>query len=232
MAMPDSQTDKTTDPKANLTEIRARIETAANDARRSAREVSLIAVAKRQPLDRVNALLEAGHRVFGENRIQEAADKWPAIKRRFPDVELHMVGSLQSNKVADAIALFDAIHSIDRMKLARRVAEEIATAQRDPELFVQINTGEEPQKSGILPQEADDFIHQCREGLGLRISGLMCLPPIDEEASLHFALLARIARRNGIDNLSMGMSEDFETAIILGATHIRVGTALFGSRDP
>jgi pyridoxal phosphate enzyme (YggS family) len=230
--MPDSQTDKTTDPKANLTEIRARIETAANDARRSAREVSLIAVAKRQPLDRVNALLEAGHRVFGENRIQEAADKWPAIKRRFPDVELHMVGSLQSNKVADAIALFDAIHSIDRMKLARRVAEEIATAQRDPELFVQINTGEEPQKSGILPQEADDFIHQCREGLGLRISGLMCLPPIDEEASLHFALLARIARRNGIDNLSMGMSEDFETAIILGATHIRVGTALFGSRDP
>lgn len=230
--MPDSQTHKTTDPKANLTEIRARIETAANGADRSAQEVSLIAVAKRQPLDRVNALLDAGHRVFGENRMQEAADKWPAIKRRFPDVELHMVGSLQSNKAADAIALFDAIHSIDRMKLARKVAEEIAAAQRDPELFVQINTGEEPQKSGILPQEADDFIRQCREELRLRISGLMCLPPIDEEPSLHFALLARIARRNGVKNLSMGMSGDFATAISLGATHIRVGTALFGDRDP
>ena len=230
--MPDSQPHKTSDPKANLTEICARIETAAKRAGRSADEVSLIAVAKRQPPDRIDALLQAGHRVFGENRVQEAADKWPALKRAYPDVELHMVGPLQSNKAADAIALFDVIHSIDRMKLARKVAEEIAAAQRDPELFVQINTGEEPQKSGVMPRQADEFIRQCREELQLRISGLMCLPPIDEEASLHFALLAKIARRNGVENLSMGMSGDFETAIIFGATHIRVGTALFGDRDP
>ncbi|TDI63873.1 MAG: YggS family pyridoxal phosphate-dependent enzyme [Alphaproteobacteria bacterium] len=230
--MSDSQTHKTSDPKANLTEICARIETAAKRAGRSADEVSLIAVAKRQPPDRIDALLQAGHRVFGENRVQEAADKWPALKRAYPDVELHMVGPLQSNKAADAIALFDVIHSIDRMKLARKVAEEIAAAQRDPELFVQINTGEEPQKSGVMPRQADEFIRQCREELQLRISGLMCLPPIDEEASLHFALLAKIARRNGVENLSMGMSGDFETAIIFGATHIRVGTALFGDRDP
>jgi len=230
--MSDSQTHKTSDPKANLTEICARIETAAKRAGRSAHEVSLIAVAKRQPPDRIDALLQAGHRVFGENRVQEAADKWPTLKRAYPDVELHMVGPLQSNKAADAIALFDVIHSIDRMKLARKVAEEIAAAQRDPELFVQINTGEEPQKSGVLPRQADEFIRQCREELQLRISGLMCLPPIDEEASLHFALLAKIARRNGVENLSMGMSGDFETAIIFGATHIRVGTALFGDRDP
>lgn len=230
--MSDSQSHKTSDPKANLTEIRARIETAAKRAGRSAGQVSLIAVAKRQPLDRIDALLAAGHRVFGENRVSEAADKWPALKRNYPDVKLHMVGPLQSNKAADAVALFDAIHSIDRMKLARKVAEEIAAAQRDPELFVQINTGEEPQKSGVLPRDADAFIHQCREELQLRISGLMCIPPIDEEASLHFALLAKIARRNGVKNLSMGMSEDFETAIMFGATHVRVGTALFGDRDP
>jgi len=230
--MSDSQTHKTSDPKANLTEICARIETAAKHTSRSADEVSLIAVAKRQPPDRIDALLQAGHRVFGENRVQEAADKWPALKRAYPDVELHMVGPLQSNKAADAIALFDVIHSIDRMKLARKVAEEIAAAQRDPELFVQINTGEEPQKSGVMPRQADEFIRQCREELQLRISGLMCLPPIDEEASLHFALLAKIAQRNGVKNLSMGMSGDFETAIIFGATHIRVGTALFGDRDP
>ncbi len=230
--MSDSQTHKTSDPKANLTEICARIETAAKRAGRSADEVSLIAVAKRQPPDRIDALLQAGHRVFGENRVQEAADKWPALKRAYPDVELHMVGPLQSNKAADAIALFDVIHSIDRMKLARKVAEEIAAAQRDPELFVQINTGEEPQKSGVMPRQADEFIRQCREELQLRISGLMCLPPIDEEASLHFALLAKIAQRNGVKNLSMGMSGDFETAIIFGATHIRVGTALFGDRNP
>ncbi len=230
--MPDSQPHKTSDPKANLTEICARIETAAKHTGRSADEVSLIAVAKRQPPDRIDALLQAGHRVFGENRVQEAADKWPTLKRAYPDVELHMVGPLQSNKAADAIALFDVIHSIDRMKLARKVAEEIAAAQRDPELFVQINTGEEPQKSGVMPRQADEFIRQCREELQLRISGLMCLPPIDEEASLHFALLAKIARRNGVENLSMGMSGDFETAIIFGATHIRVGTALFGDRDP
>ena len=230
--MSDSQTHKTSDPKANLTEICARIETAAKHTSRSADEVSLIAVAKRQPPDRIDALLQAGHRVFGENRVQEAADKWPALKRAYPDVELHMVGPLQSNKAADAIALFDVIHSIDRMKLARKVAEEIAAAQRDPELFVQINTGEEPQKSGVMPRQADEFIRQCRDELQLHISGLMCLPPIDEEASLHFALLAKIAQRNGVKNLSMGMSGDFETAIIFGATHIRVGTALFGDRDP
>ncbi len=226
-----TQNNKTLDATANLAEIRGRIEAAAKRAGRSADGISLIAIAKKQPLERIEALLEAGHRVFGENRVQEAADKWPSFKRQFPLIELHMVGPLQSNKAADAIALFDAIHSLDRLKLARKLAEEMEKAHRHPQLFVQVNTGEEAQKSGVMPRETDDFIHQCREGLKLNIAGLMCLPPLDEEPALHFALLSKIAARNRLDKLSMGMSSDFETAIAFGATHIRVGTAIFGPRE-
>jgi len=220
------------DPVANLAELKSRIDAAARRAERSPADVALIAVAKRQPLNRIEAVLGAGHRLFGENRLQEAKEKWPALKLRHPDIELHMVGPLQTNKVRDAVLLFDVIHSVDRLKLARLIAEEASAGRRVPRLLVQINTGEEPQKSGVMPREADAFIRQCRDELGLTIDGLMCLPPVDEEPSLHFALLAKIAKRNRLTSLSMGMSDDFETAIEFGATHIRIGTALFGPRQP
>ncbi|PIE07441.1 MAG: YggS family pyridoxal phosphate-dependent enzyme [Rhodobacterales bacterium] len=190
----------------------------------------LVAVSKVQPLDRVVAVLKQGHRLFGENKVQEAAGKWPALRERFPGVELHLIGPLQTNKARQAMMLFDAIETLDRPKLARTIARLKDELGSCPKLFVQVNTGEEPQKAGVLPAEADAFIADCR-GLGLEIAGLMCIPPVDEEPSPHFALLAKIAARNGVAELSMGMSADFETAIAQGATLVRVGSAIFGERD-
>lgn len=187
-----------------------------------------MAVSKLQPEDRVEAMLAAGQRVFGENRVQEAQARWR--ERRTPDLQLRLIGPLQSNKAADAVALFDAIDTLDRPKLAAALADEIQKQGRSPEVLVQVNTGEEPQKAGIFPAEADAFIHAARTEYGLPVAGLMCIPPADEEPALHFALLAKIARRNGLSELSMGMSEDFETAIRFGATMVRVGSALFGAR--
>jgi len=213
----------------SLPEITARIRAACARAGRSPAEVSLIAVSKVQPPERVKAVLDAGHRIFGENRVQEAQGKWPAWKDAYGGVELHLLGPLQSNKVRPAMELFDTIHSIDRIKLARRIADMAQEMGRCPGLFLQVNTGEEGQKAGVLPSEADAFIHEVR-GLDLPVLGLMCIPPADETPSLHFALLAKIAARNGLSGLSMGMSADFEQAIALGATHVRVGSAIFGER--
>ncbi|WP_179378150.1 YggS family pyridoxal phosphate-dependent enzyme [Jannaschia marina] len=213
----------------SLPEITARIDAACDRAGRSPAEVALIAVSKVQPDARVEAVLDAGHRVFGENRVQEAQGKWPAWKERYDGVELHLLGPLQSNKARPAMELFDAIHSVDRLKLARRMADMAQELGRCPDLFLQINTGEEGQKAGVAPAEADDFIHEVR-ALDLPVKGLMCIPPVEETPSLHFALLAKIAARNGLSGLSMGMSADFEEAIALGATHVRVGSAIFGER--
>ena len=168
--------------------------------------------------------------MFGENRVQEAQGKWPELKARYPDIELHLIGPLQSNKAADAVALFDAIETIDRPKIAKAIAKEMKRQGKTPKLFIQVNTGEEEQKAGVLPAETDTFVTYCRDELGLKIAGLMCIPPFDEEPSLHFALLGKIAKRNELPGLSMGMSGDFETAIALGATHVRVGSAIFGAR--
>jgi pyridoxal phosphate enzyme (YggS family) len=214
-----------------LEEIRDRIRKAEEKAGRPEGAVTLIAISKVQPLERVEAVLEAGHRVFGENRVQEAAGKWPGFRERFEGIELHLVGPLQTNKARQAFELFQAIHSVDRPKLARTLARLADETGHCPELFVQVNTGEEEQKAGVLPAEADGFVKDCRD-LGLPLGGLMCIPPVDEEPSLHFALLAKIAERNGLDGLSMGMSADFESAIALGATHVRVGSAIFGERTP
>lgn len=214
----------------SLTEVRARIGAAAEAHGRNAADITLIAVSKLQPLARIEAVLEAGHRVFGENRVQEAQGKWPAFRERYDGVELHLVGPLQTNKVRAAMALFDAIHSVDRVKLARTIARVADETGRCPDIFVQVNTGDEPQKAGVAVDEADGLVDECRS-LGLPVRGLMCIPPVDEPPSLHFALLARIARRNGLAGLSMGMSGDFEEAIAQGATHIRVGSAVFGARD-
>ncbi len=213
----------------SLSEIKSRIATAERAASRPEGSVRLIAVSKKQPLERVRDVLKQGHRLFGENMVQEAAGKWPAFREEFGPVEVHLIGPLQSNKVKQAVGLFDAIHAVDRAKLARKIASEIQAQGRTPELFIQVNTGEEPQKAGVLPAEADAFIAECR-GMDLTISGLMVIPPVDEEPALHFALLRKIAERNGVKNLSMGMSSDFETAIALGATHVRVGSAIFGER--
>jgi len=215
---------------SGLDDIRTRIREAAEKAGRDAADITLVAVSKEQPLDRVESVLETGHRIFGENRVQEAAEKWPAFRERFDGIELHLVGPLQSNKVNEAVELFDVIHSVDRDRIARRLAAGFERTGRPLPCFIQINTGEEPQKSGCLPADADAFIARCRDEFGLNIAGLMCLPPFDEEASPHFALLAKIAERNGLTGLSMGMSGDFETAIALGATHIRIGSAIFGER--
>lgn len=215
---------------SGLDDIRTRIKAAAEEAGRDEADITLVAVSKEQPLDRVESVLESGHRVFGENRVQEAAEKWPAFRERFDGIELHLVGPLQSNKVNEAVELFDVIHSVDRDRIARRLAAGFERTGRPLPCFIQINTGEEPQKSGCLPADADAFIARCRDEFGLNIAGLMCLPPFEEEASPHFALLAKIAERNGLTGLSMGMSGDFETAIALGATHIRIGSAIFGER--
>jgi pyridoxal phosphate enzyme (YggS family) len=214
-----------------LDDVRARIAAAEAEAGRAPGSVRLIAVSKVQPTERVEAVLEAGHRLFGENRVQEAAGRWPPLRERFEDVSLHLIGPLQTNKARQAVEMFDAIHSLDRPKLAAKLADAMAAIGRRPQLFVQINTGEEPQKAGVLPAEADAFLRACREAHGLEIAGLMAIPPFDEAPAPHFALLAKIAERNGLDGLSMGMSEDFETAIALGASHVRVGSAIFGARE-
>jgi len=213
----------------SLPDITARIDAACAAHGRAREDVTLIAVSKVQPADRVQAVLEAGHRVFGENRVQEAAERWPPFQARFDGIFLHLIGPLQSNKARQAFGMFDAIHTLDRQKLARRFADLAQETGRCPDLFIQVNTGEEPQKAGVLPSEADAFVAEAR-GMDLPVRGLMCIPPVEEEASLHFAFLAKIAERNGLSGLSMGMSADFETAISFGATHIRVGSAIFGER--
>ncbi|MBY6117586.1 YggS family pyridoxal phosphate-dependent enzyme [Mameliella alba] len=212
-----------------LSEIQDRIAKACTEAERDTSEVQLIAVSKVQPLDRVEAVLEEGHRLFGENRVQEAAGKWPDFKARFGGVSVHLIGPLQTNKARQAFELFDAIHSVDRPKLARTIARIAQEEGHCPELFIQVNTGEEEQKAGVLPADADGFIAECRE-MDLPLRGLMCIPPVEETPSLHFSLLRKIAERNGLSGLSMGMSSDFEQAIALGATHVRVGSAIFGDR--
>lgn len=214
-----------------LQDITARIDAAARNAGRPAADITLIAVSKVQPLERVTAVLEQGHRVFGENRVQEAQGKWPDFKERFPDTTLHLIGPLQSNKTRAAVELFDAIHTVDREKLARRLAAHAQDRGQSPDIFVQVNTGDETQKAGCALAEVDDLVKTCRD-LDLPLKGLMCIPPVDEEPSLHFALLAKVAARNGLSGLSMGMSGDFESAIAQGATHIRVGSAIFGDRVP
>ncbi len=219
------------DIATNLAAVRALIAAAAEAKGRLGESVTLIAVSKAQPVAKIDDALDAGHKVFGENRVQEAKAKWPGIKARHPDVELHLIGSLQTNKVRDAMALFDVIETVDRAKLARALAAEMTRAGRRVPCYIQVNTGEESQKSGIGPEEADDFISLCRDEVKLPVAGLMCIPPIDEEPALHFALLREIARRNQIDILSMGMSVDFETAVRFGATHVRVGRAVFGARE-
>ena len=216
---------------ANLARVGERIAAAAEAAGRAPEAVTLVAVTKTHGPGLIRQALDAGHRVFAENRVQEALAKWPALKAAYPGIELHLVGPLQSNKVRDAVALFDVIETVDRAKLARRLAAEMERTGRHPQCYIEVNTGEEPQKSGILPEAADDFIAACREEHGLAVQGLMCLPPLDEEPSLHFALLATIARRTGIEVLSMGMSADFEVAVAFGASHVRVGTAIFGARE-
>ena len=215
----------------NLDYVRARIRDVAAQAGRPAEAVTLVAISKTHSATLIEKALAAGQRQFGENRIQEAGDKWPALKSAVPGVELHLVGHLQTNKVKEAVALFDVIETLDRAKLAHALAKEVTRQDRRVECFVQVNTGEEPQKSVILPREADDFVGLCRDQLALDVTGLMCIPPVDEEPSLHFALLRSIAERNGLAKLSMGMSADFEIAIAFGATHVRVGTAIFGARN-
>ncbi len=211
--------------------MRREIADAARGAKRDPDTVKLVAVTKTVPAPIIEEAIAMGQRIFGENRVQEAAAKWPALKARHPDLELHLIGPLQSNKVREAVALFDTIESVDRPKIARALAEEMKRTGKRPRLFVQVNTGEEPQKAGIVPSEVDAFVAQCRDELGLAIDGLMCIPPLDEEPSLHFALLAKIAQRLGVKELSMGMSGDFAKAIAFGATYVRVGTAIFGARD-
>ena len=213
-----------------LAAVRAEISRACRDAGRDPATVTLVAVSKTFGADAIEPIIAAGQRVFGENRVQEAKAKWPALRAHHSGLELHLVGSLQSNKAKEAVALFDAIHSVDRASLAAALAKEIARQARRPLLFVEINTGAEPQKAGVRPQDAEAFLAACRDTYGLAISGLMCIPPLNEAPAPHFALTAQIARRNGLALLSMGMSADFATAIALGATHVRVGTAIFGER--
>jgi pyridoxal phosphate enzyme (YggS family) len=214
----------------SLAEITARIHKAEELAGRPVGATELIAVSKVQPNERVEAVLEEGHRVFGENKVQEAAGKWPAFRERFDGVKVHLLGPLQTNKARQAMELFEVIHSVDRPKLAKTLARLAQELGHCPYLFIQVNTGEEEQKAGVMPAEADAFIAECR-ALDLPVVGLMCIPPVDEEPALHFALLAKIAARNGLEGLSMGMSGDFERAVALGATHVRVGSAIFGARD-
>ena len=213
-----------------LSEIIARVRAAEAAAGRPEGAVKLIAVSKVQPLERVEAVLQAGHRLFGENYVQEAAGKWPDLRARFPGLSVHMIGPLQSNKAKQAVELFEAIHTLDRPSLAKKLAHQVQASGTAPELFVQVNTGREPQKAGVLPDDADGFIADCR-AKDLPLSGLMCIPPEGEDPLPHFKALAALARENGLAGLSMGMSADFETAIAAGATHVRVGSAIFGARD-
>jgi pyridoxal phosphate enzyme (YggS family) len=213
-----------------LADVRKRIADAAKAAGRDPASVTLVAVSKTHGADRVRELLDAGQRVFGENRVQEAEEKFPALKAAYPDLALHLIGPLQTNKAREAVALFDVIQSVDRERLAATLAKEMTRSGRRPDCYIQVNTGEESQKAGVLPAELDAFVAACRDTYKLPIVGLMCIPPVDEEPALHFALLAKMAARNGLSSISMGMSADYETAIRLGATHVRVGTALFGHR--
>ncbi|MEG3616927.1 YggS family pyridoxal phosphate-dependent enzyme [Magnetovibrio sp. PR-2] len=213
-----------------LKTVQDQIDAASAAAGREKAGVHLVAVSKVHGLERIRPVLEAGQRVFGENRVQEAVGKWPQLRAEYPDLTLHLIGPLQTNKIKQAVEVFDVIETVDREKLARGLAKEFVRADKRLPIFVQINTGEEAQKAGISPKDADAFITLCRDELDLEIKGLMCIPPVNEEPALHFALLAKIAERNGLVNLSMGMSSDFETAIAFGATHVRVGTAIFGTR--
>ena len=213
-----------------LAAVRAAVAEAARATARAPDDVALVAISKTKPAEAVEAAYDAGQRLFGENRVQEAQDKFPALRARHPDLELHLVGALQSNKAREAVRLFDVIQSLDRPKLAKALAREMARQDRRPRCLVQINTGEEAQKAGVPPRDADAFIKTCRDDLGLPVTGLMCIPPAEDEPAPHFAFLREIARRNGLKALSMGMSADYETAIALGATYVRVGTAIFGAR--
>jgi pyridoxal phosphate enzyme (YggS family) len=213
-----------------LTAVRTEIAKACGEARRAPESVTLVAISKTFEAEAIRPVLAAGQRVFGENRVQEAKAKWPSLRETFPGIELHLVGPLQSNKAKEAVALFDFIHTVDRPKIAQALAEEITKQGRRPRLFVEVNTGAEPQKAGVLPENADAFVAECREQYGLMIEGLMCIPPMDEAPAPHFALTAKIAKRNGLALLSMGMSADFASAIAFGATHVRVGSAIFGER--
>jgi PLP dependent protein len=219
------------DAQSRLHEVEQSIARAARGVGSDPAEVTLIAVSKTFEAEDIRPVLEAGQRHFGENRVQEAQRKWPGLKEEFTDVTLHLIGPLQSNKTSEAVALFDAIHSVDRPKIARALAAEFAKQGRRPQLFIQVNTGEETQKAGVLPGETASLLSLCREELGLEIAGLMCIPPVDEAPAIHFAFLAKLARELGLSGLSMGMSEDFETAVELGATHVRVGSAIFGERS-
>src|SRR5262245_1886160 len=214
----------------HLADVMRRIAQAARAAGRDPGQVTLVAVSKTHGADKVRELLVAGQRVFGENRVQEAEEKFPSLKAEYPDLELHLIGPLQTNKAREAVALFDVIQSVDRERLAAILAKEMVRAGRRPDCYIQVNTGEEPQKAGILPAEVDSFVAACRDTHQLPVVGLMCIPPVDEEPALHFALLAKMAARNGLSKVSMGMSHDYEAAVRLGATHVRVGTALFGQR--
>lgn len=220
-----------TDAADRLRDVRDRIAAAAEEAGRDPADVTLVAVSKTFPADAIRPVLAAGQRVFGENKVQEGVEKWPALRADHPDVTLHLIGPLQSNKVKEAVATFDVIETVDRDKIARRIAREMADQGRGPRLFVQVNTGEEDQKAGVLPAETDAFLARCRDEHGLTIDGLMCIPPAGEPPAPHFALLAKIAARNGIQGLSMGMSADYETGVRFGATAVRVGSAIFGARD-
>jgi PLP dependent protein len=215
---------------SGLLAVEQDIARACQQARRDRSSVTLVAVSKTFDAGAISPVIEGGQRVFGENRVQEAKTKWPGLISAYPDVALHLIGPLQSNKAREAVALFDAIHSVDRPSICEALAKEIFSQKRAPQLFVQLNTGEEPQKAGVAPAEADGFIASCREKYGLAISGLMCIPPVDDAPAPHFALTAKIAARNGLKNLSMGMSADFAIAIQFGATHVRVGSAIFGKR--
>ena len=230
MSVSDNKLSPSTMGAAGLRDVRERMANALKAAGRSSDSVQLIAVSKTYNASAIEPVIAAGQKVFGENRVQEAKGKWPELQARYPDLRLHLIGPLQSNKTKEAVALFDVIQSVDRDKIAKALSNEMTRQDRRLECFVQINTGAEPQKAGILPQDADAFISRCKTDYGLDVVGLMCIPPLDENPATHFALLAKIAKRNDLGNLSMGMSGDFETAISLGATHIRVGSAIFGAR--
>jgi PLP dependent protein len=220
------------DPVKALASVKVRIAAAAEAAKRHPASVHLVAVTKTFGLEHITPVLDAGHRIFGENRVQEAKAKWPALRERYPGIELHLIGSLQSNKAKEAVALFDAIHTVDRPKIAQAIAAEMAKQGRRPQLFIEVNTGEEQQKGGVVPRDAEALLRLCRDDLKLDIAGLMCIPPLDEEPGVHFAFLAKLARELGLKGLSMGMSADFEKAIAFGATHVRVGSQIFGERTP
>ncbi|NQV45364.1 MAG: YggS family pyridoxal phosphate-dependent enzyme [Rhodospirillales bacterium] len=225
-------TDQAEEIRSNLADVLKEIRTAAEATARDTSDITLVAVSKTHDADRIQCAIDAGQRVFGENRVQEAEGKWPPMKAATPDLKLHLIGPLQTNKVKAALELFDVIETVDRPKLAKRLASMMNETGLRPELYIQINTGAESQKAGVLPEDSDTFIRECVDVLGLPIVGLMCIPPVDEEPSLHFALLREIAKRNDIEKLSMGMSADYDVAIQFGATHVRVGTAIFGGRPP